>query len=156
MCVYHFLKDTELLVMLTMLVVFSFAKGGEQHVHQSIALARLLFVWLALDWKQHTGILTIKILIKWVPHCVEAERWLCNRRVSGSIGAGNLEKLLIWIRIDGLTWKQTVTELYSLSAKGEWQSLRIIQLGPVEAQEWVTSVTKKKVYDYYDRKINWE
>lgn len=46
-----------------MLVVFSFAKGGEQQVHHSMALARLLFVWLALDGKQHTGILTIKSLI---------------------------------------------------------------------------------------------
>ena len=26
---------------------------------------------------------------------------------------------------------------------GEWQSLWIIQLGPAEAQEWATSVTKK-------------
>ena len=26
---------------------------------------------------------------------------------------------------------------------GKWQSLRTIQLGPAEAQEWVTSVTKK-------------
>ena len=46
------------------------------------------------------------------PHGVEVERWLCNPRVSGSIpGAGNLEKLFIWMKIHGLTQKQTVTEL---------------------------------------------
>ena len=27
---------------------------------------------------------------------------------------------------------------------GEWHSLQIIQFGPAEVQEWVTSVTKKK------------
>ena len=31
------------------------------------------------------------------------ERWTCNPRVSGSIlGAGNLKKLLIWMKIHGL------------------------------------------------------
>ena len=45
-------------------------------------------------------------------HGVEVECWLCNPRVSGSIpGAGNLEKLFIWIKIYGLTQKQTVTDL---------------------------------------------
>ena len=35
---------------------------------------------------------------------VEVERWLCNPRVSGLIpGAGNLKKLLIWMKIHGLT-----------------------------------------------------
>ena len=34
------------------------------------------------------------------------ERWLCNPRVSGWIsGAGNLEKLFIWMKIHGLTQK---------------------------------------------------
>ena len=46
------------------------------------------------------------------PHGVEVERWLCNLRFSGSIpDAGNLEKLFIWMKIHGLTQKQTVTEL---------------------------------------------
>ena len=46
------------------------------------------------------------------------------------------------MKVHGLTLKQTVTELSSLSANcieilivGELQSLRIIQLGPAEAQE---------------------
>ena len=43
-------------------------------------------------------------------HGVEVERWLCNPRVSGSI-PGDLEKLFIWMKIHGLTQKQTVTEL---------------------------------------------
>ena len=48
----------------------------------------------------------------WVPHGVEIERWLCNPRVSGSIpGTDNLEKLFIWMKIHGITQKQTVTEL---------------------------------------------
>ena len=35
-----------------------------------------------------------------------------NQRVSGSSpGDGNLEKLFIWMKIHGLTQKQTVTEL---------------------------------------------
>ena len=47
-----------------------------------------------------------------LPHGVKVERWLCNPSVSGSIlGAGNLEKLLIWMKFHGLTQKQTVTEL---------------------------------------------
>ena len=50
--------------------------------------------------------------IHWVPYGVEVERWLCNPRFNGSIpGAGNLEKLFIWMKIHGLTQKQTVTEL---------------------------------------------
>ena len=36
-----------------------------------------------------------QLVTKWVPHCVEVERWLCNPRVSGSKpGAGNLEKIV--------------------------------------------------------------
>ena len=54
----------------------------------------------------------LSLSTKWVPHDVEVERWLCNPRVSGSIpGAGNLKKLFIWMKIHGLTQKQTVTEL---------------------------------------------
>ena len=34
---------------------------------------------------------------------VKGERWTCNPRVSSSIpGAGNLKKLLIWMKIHGL------------------------------------------------------
>ena len=40
----------------------------------------------------------------WVSHGVEVERSLCNPRVSGSNpGAGNLEKLFIWMKIHGQT-----------------------------------------------------
>ena len=43
---------------------------------------------------------------------VEVELWLHNPRVSGSIsGTSNLEKLFIWMKIHGLTQKQTVIEL---------------------------------------------
>ena len=56
-------------------------------------------------------------IIQWVPHGVEVEHWLCNPRLSGSIlGAGNLEKLFIWMIFHGVTQKQTVTESQSLSA----------------------------------------
>ena len=52
--------------------------------------------------------------VDWVPHGVEVECWLCNPRVSGTIpGTGNLEKLCIWMKIHGLTRKQTVTEFVS-------------------------------------------
>ena len=45
-----------------------------------------------------------KFSLKWVPHGVEGERWLCNPRDCSSIpGTGNLEKLFIWMKIHGLT-----------------------------------------------------
>ena len=54
----------------------------------------------------------LALVVSGFPYGVEVERWLCNPRVSGSIpGAGNLEKLFIWMKIHGLTQKQTVTEL---------------------------------------------
>ena len=58
-----------------------------------------------------------QIIFLWVPHGVEVERWLCNPRVSGSIpGAGNLEKLFIWMH--GLTQKTNsnrVIEFFQLT-----------------------------------------
>ena len=55
------------------------------------------------------------------PRVIVKESTMMNFvKVSGLIpGASNLEKLFIWMIIYGLTQKQTVTELYSLSAKGE-------------------------------------
>ena len=48
-------------------------------------------------------------------HGVDVDHWLCNPRVNGSIpGAGMLERLFMWMKIN--TQKQTVTELWSLSA----------------------------------------
>ena len=42
----------------------------------------------------------VRFRTQWVPHGVEVERQLCNPRVSGSTpGAGNLEKLFIWMKI---------------------------------------------------------
>ena len=41
-----------------------------------------------------------------VPLGVGVERWPCNPRYSASIpGDGNLKKLLIWMKIHGLTQK---------------------------------------------------
>ena len=52
------------------------------------------------------------LILKWVPHGVEVERWLCNPRVSGLIpGSGTFEKLFIWRKIHGLKQKKTVPEL---------------------------------------------
>ena len=54
----------------------------------------------------------LALVVSGFPYGVKVERWLCNPRVSGSIpGAGNLEKLFIWMKSHGLTQKQTVTEL---------------------------------------------
>ena len=55
-------------------------------------------------YRRHTN----RKKLEWVPHGVEVECWLCNPKVSGLLlGADNLEKLFIWMKIDGLTQKQT-------------------------------------------------
>ena len=47
--------------------------------------------------------------MNWVPHGVEVDCWLSNPRASVSIPCTcNLEKLFIWMKIHGLTQKQTV------------------------------------------------
>ena len=52
------------------------------------------------DFFKSYGLLKLGFL--WVPHGLEVKRWLCNQKVSGSIpSAGNLEKLVIWMKIYG-------------------------------------------------------
>ena len=57
-----------------------------------------------------SGYFKLKYCLFMSPHNVGVEHWFCNSRVSGAI-PGNLKKLFIWIKIHGLTQKQTVTEL---------------------------------------------
>ena len=60
-----------------------------------------------------------------VPHGVGGERWTCNPRVSGSIpGAGNLKKLLIWMKIHGLP--QKIIKKRSLHSDGQVDRVDVV------------------------------
>ena len=126
-----------------------------------------MFKFLKSNWISKFEFGGIQLLIismetKWVPRGVFVDLWPCILSVSGSIpGNCKLKKLFIWMKIQFLlaihgkdilsqSTKtnrdiEFVSKLYNILTIGEWQSLRIIQLGPATAQEWVTSVQKKRM-----------